>query len=367
MNTPKTRTLSVIIPCYNEAETIAKVVEKVKGAPLPPEWQREIIIIDDGSKKDTLDVLRTLEDSAHIIYQEKNSGKGGAVKRGLRAATGDYGIIQDGDLELDPGQFRELLQPLIRENAQAVFGYRVLASRDHLASPVLFYGGRFISILFNLAFGSKYHDIPCCYKIFPRSCIPALLNTPNNDFVFDAIELTHLIDRQCTVAQVPVVYRPRSRTQGKKLRIRHGLYCAIAILLLRFNMLSSPIDREVSRFVRYLVSGVVTVLSTVGFLYILTEWLQIWYLAASVVAFTASYCINFFLHKFWTFKERSLAGASLQLPLHLGLSLINLALNTLIVFILVEYFHLWYLLAQIIAAGVIALESFLLLSRFIFK
>lgn len=363
----KLRTLSIIIPCYNEAGTISEVVEKVKHATLPIGWEREIIIVDDGSEDDTITILRTIESSVNVIYRNKNNGKGAAVKEGLSIAKGDYCIIQDGDLELNPAQFQDLLRPIIEKQADATFGYRILTSRDSSKNPVLFYGGRLVSILFNIVFATKFRDIPCCYKLFPRTCIPALLNTPSDDFVFDAIEMTYIINRECSIEQIPVTYHPRSHAQGKKIQIRHGLYCAITIILLRLGLHHRPLSQELPRFMRYIFSGITTVAFNLGAFFILTEWVHVWYLTASIVAFVISYCVNFLLHKFWTFKSLGIKGLSSQLPLHLGLSLINLAINTFIVYTLVEYLHIWHLGAQVATVGIIALESFFLTSRYIFK
>jgi len=237
----KPQTLSIIIPCYNEAATVAKVVAKVAATPLPAGWRKEIIVVDDGSGGETRSALERLREEEfpaplRIIYRGRNNGKGAAVKDGLRIAEGDYCLIQDADLELDPDQYQDLLQPIIAGEAEATFGYRVLAANDAPKNAVLFYGGRIISLLFNIAFGTKLRDIPCCYKLFPRTCIAALLEAPSDDFVFDAIEMTYAINRECSVAQVPIAYRPRSRAQGKKIRIKHGLRCAIAIVLLRLGL-----------------------------------------------------------------------------------------------------------------------------------
>ncbi len=358
------RTLSVIIPCYNEAGTIAEVVDKVQRTSLPKDWQKEIIIVDDGSGKETIAVLRTLEGSAHIIYRQKNSGKGAVVKEGLRVARGDYCIIQDADLELDPIQYVDLLQPILRREAEAVFGYRILADQ-HSGKPILFYGGKLLSLFFNILFLTRFRDIPCCYKLFPKKCIPTLLQTPSEDFVFDAVELTYVIHRMCTVVQVPVMYRPRSRAQGKKLRFEHGLQCVVAIILLRLGLHHSPVTNEIERISRFLIVGTLSVLINLAVLYTITEYARVWYLASSVIAYCISYGINFTLHKFWTFRNTDVRAILYQLPLHLSLALFNLSLNTIIMYALVEWGGVWYVLAQIIAAVIIAINSFLI-SRKIF-
>lgn len=364
-SSPRSRTLSIIIPCYNEAATIADVVARTKTAPLPSGWQKQIIVVDDGSDEATVNAVSSLESEITVVYRKKNGGKGAAVKDGLRVAKGDYCIIQDADLELDPNQHADLLAPIVRGDAEVVFGYRVIPKTE-TANPLLFLGGKLLSAFYNLLFGTRLRDIPCCYKVFPKACIPELLQTPSADFVFDAVELTRVISRGRNVMQVPVLYTPRTRAEGKKLFLRHGLFCTLAILLMRVGLHHNPVDKELTRLLRYLVSGVTTVLVNVAVLFTLTEYGHIWYLISAIVAFVVSYCVNFSLHKFWTFESPDISRIQHELPRHLILAMANLFINTALLFVLVEYGHVWYVGAQIIAAIVIALESFFLLSHFVF-
>lgn len=355
------RTLSVIIPCYNEAATVAEVVEKVQQAELPKGWQKEIIVVDDGSETKTKAALHTIAEqkkAIKIVYREKNGGKGAAVKEGLRHVTGDYCIIQDADLELDPNDYHALIKPIENGEAEVVFGYRVLAKTDAPASPLLFHGGRMLSFFFNIMFFTWFKDIPACYKIFPRSYIPSLLETPSDDFVFDSIEMTYVLSRNGNIAQVPIRYYPRTHAQGKKLRIEDGMRSAVTIVLLRFGLHHLPIAKEIGYITRFLISGTTTAMVSLAVLYTLTEYAHVWYLASSVIAFCISYAVNFTLQKFWTFKNKGLRAIQRQLPLHLSLAIFNLALNTAILYALVEWGDMWYLLAQVLAALIIAIESF---------
>jgi dolichol-phosphate mannosyltransferase len=363
---PTPRVLSVIIPCYNEAATIALVVEKVGAAPLPQSWSKEIIVVDDGSGESTKEALRTLPSSVRVIHLEKNSGKGAAVKAGLAQATGDYCIIQDADLELDPNEFGILLQPVAEDTADVVCGYRVLGEVHEPVSPTFFYGGQLLTLLFNIVFGTRFKDIPSCYKVFPRSMVPELLATPSNDFVFDAVELTYVLSAAKRITQVPVHYYPRTRAQGKKLRIEHGMQCVVAVIMLRIGMHHSPLAKEMGRIARFLIAGSVNVLTNLLVLYVLTEYVHLWYLASSIISFGVSYLVSFSLQKFWTFKSSNPHALWYQLPLHLSLALGNLLLNTFLLYMLVEVAHVWYLLAQILVALIIAVDSFII-SRKIFS
>lgn len=356
--------LSVIIPCYNEARTIAEVVDNVHKAFLPEGWTKEVIIVDDGSKENTRAILGTLQD-VRVIYREKNAGKGAAVKDGLRAARGDYYIIQDADLELDPDDYYSLLNPIATREATATFGYRILAGKSS-TTPLLFYSSKLLSLFFDMLFFTQFKDIAACYKVFPKTDIPSLLAMPSNDFVYDAVEMTYVLSRSNTVVQVPIRYYPRTKNEGKKLRTTDGLRCVAAILLLRLGLYRPAVARELPKLVRFVLAGIAAAFVNLAVLYSLVELGQVWYLTSSVAGFLAGYVVSFVLQKFWTFKNYRLQSVTFQLPLHLSLALINLGLNTIIIFVLVEYTQFWYLASQIIATIIIAVDSFLV-SRFIFK
>lgn len=365
MRPPRKALLSVIIPCYNEADTIAEVVRRVREARLPEGWRKEIIIVDDGSGENTRAALHSLEGAARIIRREENGGKGAAVKEGVRAATGDYGIIQDADLELDPDDYAALVAPIAAGETNTVFGHRVLAETS--SAPVLFLGGRLLSGFFNLAFGTRFKDIPACYKVFPRDSFEMLAACPSDDFVFDSIELTHALHRRSdTIIEVPIRYYPRTHAEGKKLRLEDGIRSAVAIVLLRIGFYRPVIAHEVPKVARFLIAGALTVLVNLAALYAFTEYAHVWYLISAVIAFAISYLVNFVLQKFWTFRHRGLNEIRYQLPLHLALALGNLVLNAVLLFLLVEWAHLWYMTAQVIVSVVIACDSFIL-SRKIFS
>jgi glycosyltransferase involved in cell wall biosynthesis len=359
-----TRTLSVIIPCYNEAATIGEVVARVQRAPLPPGWQREVIVVDDGSGPETKEALRSLESAVRLVYRPQNGGKGAAVKDGLRVARGDFCLIQDADLELDPAQYGELLAPVVAGSADTVFGYRVLHAGT--GRPALFYGGLLLTRLFNLVFFTKFRDIACAYKVMPRGKLSKVLALPSDDFVFDSIELTHALGLGQTVAQVPVVYTPRSKAGGKKLTPVDGVRCALALGLLRIGLYRPGIARETGNIARFLFAGAAAVAVHLGVLFGLVELYGVGYLTASVGGFLSGYLASFVLQKFWTFKDRRIYAISYQLPLHFGLALFNLGLNVVLMLALVEGAGLWYLAAQLCTTSVVMVVSYLV-SRMIFS
>ncbi|PIR70039.1 MAG: glycosyl transferase, partial [Candidatus Niyogibacteria bacterium CG10_big_fil_rev_8_21_14_0_10_42_19] len=208
--------LSIIIPVYNEKNTIKSVLDLVRKSDTG-NIKKEIIIVDDFSTDGTREILKNLENEYKIIYHKKNKGKGGALKTGFKEATGDYIIIQDADLEYDPNDYIKLIERVVENKADIVFGSRILRENNVPFSSVYFYGGLAVCKFFNLAFGTKFSDITTCYKLFPRRMVSELLSCPANDFVFDAVELTHVLSRNGKVIEVPIKYEARKRKEGKKL------------------------------------------------------------------------------------------------------------------------------------------------------
>lgn len=349
--------LSIVIPCFNEAKTVREVVARVQAAEIPASWQKEIIIVDDGSAQETKDVLDALlleESQIRVIFKERNGGKGSAVKAGLAEATGDYIIIQDADLEYDPNDYPRLLAPLLEKEGISVFGSRILGRNNVPFSKVYFYGGLLVSKIFNLVFGTRLSDITTCYKVFPRALVAEIVAQPSNDFVFDAIELTSVIARRTTIVEVPISYHSRTREEGKKISWRDGVRCVFATCCLRIGL-----DFNTgARIVRFIITGAVAALVNLSVLYSLTAYGRVWYLYSAVFSFIAAFVVSFLLSKFWTFGNRTRVGTERQLTLHLLVAVVNLALNTMLVFLLVERLGLWYMLAQVIAALLIALESY---------
>ena len=212
--------ISIIIPIYNEKETLLKILKKVEGADTLG-LEKEIILVDDGSTDGTLDILKTLENGYQIIYHVKNLGKGAAIKNGFRAATGDFILIQDADLEYNPQNYPQLLRPILENKADVVFGSRNLQKNP--TDNFSFYLGRRITNLFlNILCGSKLTDYWTCYKVFKAPIVKSLELECNR---FDVeVEMTvKIIKRGYKIVEVPIDYLPRSISAGKKIKPQDGL------------------------------------------------------------------------------------------------------------------------------------------------
>jgi glycosyltransferase involved in cell wall biosynthesis len=226
--------LSIIIPCYNERNTIASLVEAVKRSPIE---DREIIIIDDGSRDGTLDVLNTLNDpEIRVILHKQNQGKGAALRSGFAAATGDICIVQDADLEYDPKEFPIVIQPILDGRADVVFGSRFQSGRPHRV--VYFWhrvGNGFLTLLSNFFTDLNLSDMETCYKAFRREVIQSI-NIHENRFGFEPEVTAKIAKMNLRIYEVGISYYGRTYDEGKKIGWKDGfraIYC-----ILKYNLWS---------------------------------------------------------------------------------------------------------------------------------
>lgn len=218
--------LSIIIPCYNEAKTIQEIVRRVLVAQTPG-WQKEVIIVDDGSSDETPALLKAFKEQANIILRDTNGGKGSAVREGLGQATGSHVLIQDADLEYDPEEIEKLLAVIDRGEADVVYGSRNLRPRERQGALVPRLGVWVITKLINILHQQHLTDVWTCYKLFPREAASDF--TPGR-FESELLFTTALSRRGYRFSEVPISYHPRDASEGKKIRYRDGLW-AIAVLI----------------------------------------------------------------------------------------------------------------------------------------
>lgn len=222
--------LSVIIPVYNECETVAQVVRRVESLPVP----KEIILVDDGSVDGTRDVLATLT-RHRVILKDRNEGKGAALRDGFRAAQGTVLVIQDADLEYHPADILKLLPPLLEEQADVVYGSRFLGEEVH--DPVWWHraGNAALTALSNWTTGLRLTDMETCYKAFRREALEGV-EISQNRFGFEPEITARLARKGWRFCEVPVHYNARSYDQGKKIGWRDGINAIYCIL--RYGLLA---------------------------------------------------------------------------------------------------------------------------------
>jgi glycosyltransferase involved in cell wall biosynthesis len=223
--------LSVVIPCFNEVNTITAIARAVRAAP----WENiEIIVVDDYSTDGTREKLKhELEPSGivdKVFYHEVNQGKGAALRTGIRAATGDLVLVQDADLEYDPKEYPRLIEPILANKADVVFGSRFSGGEAH---RVLYFwhsiGNAFLTLISNMLTNLNLTDMETCYKLFRREIIQSI-SIEENRFGFDPEITAKIAKLKCRIYEVGISYYGRVYAEGKKIGWRDGfrvIYCII--------------------------------------------------------------------------------------------------------------------------------------------
>jgi dolichol-phosphate mannosyltransferase len=228
--------LSIVIPAYNEATTIAYVVEQVVKVEIG-NVEKEIIIVNDGSTDGTRAALAELGDrwpnSLKIVHHEQNQGKGAAIRTAMAHVTGDVVITQDADLEYDPQDYAALLVPFEDPAVQVVYGSRNMRANPR-SSWSFYWGGRLLSWVANLLYGSRITDEATGYKLF-RADLLRNLNLQPTRFEFCPEVTGKLLRRGIKIHEVPISYRPRSAAEGKKIGWHDGLTAIWTLIKYRFS------------------------------------------------------------------------------------------------------------------------------------
>jgi glycosyltransferase involved in cell wall biosynthesis len=225
--------ISIVVPVYNEARTVADVIERLVAIDLPA--PREILVVNDGSTDGTREVLDRITErpELRIIHAEKNGGKGSAIRIGFARATGTIVAIQDADLELDPAQLAELTQPILDGRSRVVYGSRFLAGRPE-APWLSIVANQVLTGVTNLLFGGRLTDMETCYKVMTRD-IAQSLNLESNRFDIEPEITAKLLRAGHTILELPIRFEPRSRAQGKKIGWRDGFRAIQVLFKYRFG------------------------------------------------------------------------------------------------------------------------------------
>ncbi len=230
------KSLSIIIPVFNESITIYKLLDTVNNLTIKNDIKKEIIVINDFSKDDSKkEILRFIEDksSSNITFIENdiNIGKGGSIKKALKIVNGDYCIIQDADLELNPEEINDLLEPVLKKEAEIVYGSRFINSKKKKKESILNrIANKLLTALGNFCFGVRLTDMQTCYKLIPTKIFKQL-DLKENRFAFDP-EVTAKLAKNKNLRwkEIPITYNPRTVDEGKKIRWRDGFRALFSII-----------------------------------------------------------------------------------------------------------------------------------------
>lgn len=224
--------LSIIIPVYNERNTIQELMRRVRSVDLG-DISKELVVVDDGSTDGTIDILKLEEDSTtRVLRHDVNRGKGAAIRTALPYTSGDMVIIQDADLEYDPEDYKVLLAPILRKRAVVVYGSRFTGEhRDMLFWHML--GNKFLSLITNILYNTTLSDMETCYKLFTREALEGI-EIKANRFDFEPEITAKILKRKVRIYEVPISYAGREYSEGKKITWRDGLTALWTLVKYRF-------------------------------------------------------------------------------------------------------------------------------------
>ena len=229
------RKLSVIIPVYNERNTVAEAIRRSRSVEIP--LDREIVVVDDGSSDGTTQILSQLQDSTvRVVYHDVNRGKGAAIRTGLTHVTGDLVLIQDADLEYDPEDWPKLLAPVLKGKARVVYGSRFTGERRNM----LFWhwvGNRFLSLVTNALYNTTLSDMETCYKLFDRELVQSI-RLSSNRFGFEPEVTAKILRTGERIYEVPISYAGREIHEGKKITWKDGVDALKVLIRCRFGPVS---------------------------------------------------------------------------------------------------------------------------------
>ena len=229
--------LSIIIPVYNEKNSILELVSRVKKVNLG-KIQKEIIVVDDFSSDGTREILKKIND-IKLLFHEKNCGKGAALKTGIAKSSGDIIIVQDADLEYVPEEYGKLIKPIIDGKTKVVYGSRILKKENPKGKLLFYLGGQAVTIFTNLLYGSRLTDEPTCYKVFHKDLKSILVGAEGDHFEWEPEITAKFLRKGEKILEIPISYDPRGKDEGKKINSNDGIQALWTLLKWRFKKINN--------------------------------------------------------------------------------------------------------------------------------
>jgi len=226
--------VTIIIPVFNEKNTLKALLEKVEQANFSG-LEKEIIMVDDCSTDGTTDILKELSNNYKVLFHEKNQGKGAAIRTAVKEASGDFVVIQDADLEYLPDDYDKLLPLLINNQADVVYGSRFKETQNSknfiLKNKI---ANKFLTLLTNILYGAEITDMETCYKAFKREFIQSI-TIKSNRFDFEPEITAKIMKKKARLKEVPISYFGRGHEEGKKINWKDGIHAILTLIKYRFT------------------------------------------------------------------------------------------------------------------------------------
>lgn len=301
MSESEAHSLTLVVPCYNEETTLAPCIEQVLKLQSHT-LTLEIIIVDDCSSDNSLEIAKNLEQQyqqVRVFHLETNQGKGAALRTGFQNATGDFVGVQDADLEYEPMEYLTLLEPLLEDEADVVFGSRYL--RPERRKVLYFWHSwmnKTLTFVSNMMTNLDISDMETCYKLFRREIIQSI-NLKENRFGFEPEVVAKIAQRKCRVWEVAINYKPRSFEEGKKIGWKdgvHALYC-----ILHYGAHTAPLPMQLLLY--FFIGAVSAVVNVIFFGVLLAADIEM--TMAVVVSFAVAALINYLLCIAILFRHKS--------------------------------------------------------------